>query len=80
MTDCGCDTAKAELEEYLHRELSDEAVIDITDHLAGCEDCSKEHLIGLKLTEKVQQACQEKAPDALRDQVLLTLRELSTSN
>ena len=24
MTDCGCDKAKAELEEYLHRELSDQ--------------------------------------------------------
>ena len=24
MTDCGCDKAKAELEEFLHRELSDQ--------------------------------------------------------
>lgn len=80
MTDCGCDKAKAELEEYLHRELSDGDFVDITDHLVGCEDCSKEHLIGLKLTEKVQQACQEKAPVELRDQVLLKLRELSPSN
>ncbi len=65
MTDCGCDKAKAELEEYLHRELSQQDFEDITEHLAGCVDCSDEHLVGIKLTIKVRQACQEKAPEEL---------------
>ncbi len=65
MTDCGCDKARAELEEYLHRELSDQDFADITEHLQHCEDCSGEHLVGLTLTQKVQQACQETAPEAL---------------
>jgi len=65
MTDCGCDKAKAELEEYLHRELSEQDFQDVTDHLANCEDCTYEHLVGLKLTLKVRQACQEKAPEEL---------------
>lgn len=73
MTDCGCDKAKSELEEYLRRELSDQDFVDITDHLAGCESCSDEHLIGVKLTQKVQKACQEKAPDELRTAVLQRL-------
>lgn len=80
MTDCGCDKAKAELEEYLHRELSDTDFADITEHLSGCEDCTSEHLIGLTLTMKVQKACQEKAPEDLRDQVLLRLREAASAN
>ena len=33
MTDCGCEKAKAELEEYLHRELSEQDFQDITEHL-----------------------------------------------
>ena len=74
MTDCGCDKAKAELEEYLHRELSDQDFVDISDHLNSCVDCSEEHLIGLKLTLKVQRACQEKAPAELRAAVLSQLR------
>ena len=74
MTDCGCDKAKAELEEYLHRELSTQDFIDISDHLNGCVDCSEEHLVGLKLTQKVQKACQEKAPEELRAAVLSQLR------
>jgi anti-sigma factor (TIGR02949 family) len=76
MTDCGCGKAKAELEEYLHREVSDADFVDITEHLDNCVDCSQEHLIGLTLTEKVRAACQEKAPQELRNAVLGRLEEL----
>ena len=70
MTDCGCDKAKAELEEYLHRELSDADFRDITEHLENCVDCTEEHLVGLTLTQKVQRACQESAPPELRARIL----------
>jgi len=70
MTDCGCDKAKAELEEYLHRELSQQDFQDITDHLENCDDCSDEHLVGITLTLKMQKACQEKAPEELRAAIL----------
>ncbi len=73
MTDCGCDKAKTELEEYLHRELTDQDFRDVTEHLENCDDCSQEHLVGLTLTEKLQRACQEKAPDALRAEILAKL-------
>ncbi|MDQ4138848.1 MAG: zf-HC2 domain-containing protein [Actinomycetota bacterium] len=76
MTDCGCDKAKAELEEYLHRELSDDDFRDVSEHLANCEDCSAEHLVGVTLTEKVRRACRETAPDELRQTVLLKIRQL----
>ena len=76
MTDCGCDKAKAELEEYLHREVSESDFRDITDHLATCTDCTQEHLIGLTLTEKVRRACQEKAPAELREAVIGRLEQL----
>ena len=74
MTDCGCERAKAELEEYLHNELRKEEAADIREHLAGCDDCSLEHLVGRTLTEVVQRACIETAPEDLRDLVLLKLR------
>jgi anti-sigma factor (TIGR02949 family) len=77
MTDCGCDKAKAELEEYLHREVSDADFVDITEHLGMCTNCSDEHLIGLTLTERVRSACQEKAPDDLRAAVLGRLEQLA---
>jgi len=73
MTDCGCEKAKAELEEYLHRELSDQDFQDISDHLENCEDCTGEHIVGVTLTLKMQKACQEKAPDELRASILARL-------
>lgn len=73
MTDCGCDKAKAELEEYLHRELSEQDFRDITDHLENCDDCTAEHLVGVTLTLKMQKACREKAPDELRAAILAKL-------
>ena len=76
MTDCGCEKAKAELEEYLHRELSDQDFQDITDHLESCDDCSGEHLVGLTLTQKMQSACQEKAPEELRRAILARLESV----
>ena len=65
MTDCGCEKAKAELEEYLHHEVSDQDFKDISEHLNNCDDCSAEHLVGLTLTEKLRKACQDKAPEDL---------------
>lgn len=75
MTDCGCDKAKAELEEYLHRELSTKDFQDISEHLENCEDCTTEHLVGLTLTLKMQKACQEKAPEELRATILARLQQ-----
>ncbi|TFD28056.1 MULTISPECIES: zf-HC2 domain-containing protein [Cryobacterium] len=80
MTDCGCEKAKAELEEYLHNELRKNDAADIREHLANCPDCSSEHLVGRTLTEVMQRACKETAPEDLRDQVLLKLRSLQASH
>jgi anti-sigma factor (TIGR02949 family) len=70
MTDCGCDKARAELEEYIHNELAKQDAADVAEHMANCEDCTGEHLVGLALTLKVRQACQETAPQELREAVL----------
>ena len=75
MTDCGCEKAKAELEEFLHHELNTTDAADVAEHIENCVDCTDEHLLGLALTEKVRQACQEQAPSELRERVLSALTE-----
>lgn len=75
MTDCGCDKAKAELEEYLHNELNEMDAADISEHIANCPDCTGEHLVGVTLTLKVRQACSETAPESLRDAVVSRLAD-----
>lgn len=76
MTDCGCETAKAELEEYLHDELAKSEAADIAEHMANCLDCDGERRVGVVLTLAVQRACKEIAPEDLRDQVITRLREI----
>ncbi len=69
MTDCGCDKAKAELEEYLHNELAKQDAADVAEHMQNCVDCTEEHMVGLALTLKVRSACREVAPEELMDAI-----------
>jgi anti-sigma factor (TIGR02949 family) len=69
MTDCGCDKAMGDLEEYLHNEVDEQDRADIAEHLDNCPDCTGEHLVGITLINKVKQACQEKAPEQLREAI-----------
>ncbi|MFZ7088532.1 zf-HC2 domain-containing protein [Curtobacterium sp. RRHDQ10] len=80
MSGCDCSKAKAELEEFLHNELRGEDAADIRAHMADCVDCTTEHRIGIVLTEAVQRACREQAPEVLRLQVLARLREVQASH
>jgi anti-sigma factor (TIGR02949 family) len=80
MTDCGCEKAKAELEEYLHNELAKADAADIAEHMAHCEDCTREAHVGTVLTQAVQRACREIAPSDLRDQVLARIREVQSTH
>jgi anti-sigma factor (TIGR02949 family) len=80
MTDCGCDKAKAELEEYLHNELARDDARDIREHMETCADCSSELHVNVVMTEAVQRACREVAPEDLRLQVLTKLRDLQASH
>ncbi len=74
MTDCGCAKARADLEEYLRREICSTQHADIREHLENCAACREEALVATTLTEVISRACQETAPAQLRDQVLDRLR------
>ena len=74
MTDCGCEKAKSDLEEYLHQELERHEYADISEHLANCADCTDEVHVGRVLTEAVRRACRDTAPEELRLQVITSLR------
>ncbi len=75
MTDCGCDKARKDLEEYLRNEICKTERGDIEEHLAHCEGCADEAHVARTLTEVVARACKESAPEELRDLVLAKLRE-----
>jgi anti-sigma factor (TIGR02949 family) len=74
MNDCGCEKARAELEEYLHHELASADAADIRAHVENCPDCRNELRVGVAITEVMQRACKESAPDQLRTLVLTQIR------
>lgn len=76
MTVSECEKARKELEEYLHNELCKEDAADVREHLDGCADCAQEYRVGQVLTEVIQRGSKESAPEELRNQVLLKLRNL----
>lgn len=79
MTDCGCEKARRDLEEYLRNEICKTERADIAEHLEHCQGCSDEVHVSVTLTEVVARACKETAPEELRDKVLERLREIQTA-
>ncbi|MFT4136039.1 zf-HC2 domain-containing protein [Microbacterium sp.] len=78
MSDCGCEKARRELEEYLRDEVCKTAQDDIREHLDSCPACRDEALVARTLTEVLARSCREAAPEELRDQVLARLRAAHT--
>ncbi|WP_426183886.1 zf-HC2 domain-containing protein [Microbacterium sp. TWP3-1-2b2] len=74
MTDCGCDKARQDLEEYLRNEVCRTEHTQIREHIENCPSCQEEALVASTLTEVVARACKETAPEELRDLVLAKLR------
>lgn len=79
MSDCGCDKARQDLEEYLRNEVCNTEHTEIREHLESCPSCRDEALVATTLTEVVARACKETAPEELRDQVFARLREVQAS-
>lgn len=79
MSDCGCDKARRDLEEYLRNEVCNTEHTEIREHLDNCASCREEMQVSLTLTEVVARACKETAPEELRDQVFARLRAMQAS-
>ncbi len=80
MSDCGCDKARRDLEEFVRGELCAEDATDIREHLSHCTTCNDEMHVNRKLTDAVQRACEENAPTSLRQSVLDALREMQADH
>lgn len=80
MTDCGCEKAQRDLEEYLRNEVCKTEHADLKEHIDNCPSCQDEALVATTLTEVVARACKEAAPEELRDQVLSRLRAVQATH
>jgi anti-sigma factor (TIGR02949 family) len=74
MSDCGCDKARQDLEEYLRNEVCKTSHAEIAEHLEHCPGSQDAAHFARTLTEVVARACKETAPEELRDLVIARLR------
>lgn len=80
MTDCGCEKARRDLEEYLRNEMCKTEHSDIREHLENCPACQNEALVAKTLTDAVARSCKEATPEEVRDRVLAKLRETQAAH
>lgn len=76
MSGCGCEHARANLEELIRGELCEADCAPIREHLDTCTECRDEQQVFENLTAAVRRACEGQAPASLRETILTSLREL----
>ena len=53
MAEFDCEETKRHVHEYLHNELSDQELQDITAHLANCDSCEFAVAVGASATTSI---------------------------
>ncbi|NLB47568.1 MAG: alpha-ketoglutarate decarboxylase [Microbacteriaceae bacterium] len=76
MSGCGCEHARANLEELIRGELEETDCQPIREHLEGCTECRDEQQVFETLTVAVRRACEGPAPASLRETIVTQLRDL----
>ena len=72
-----CGAVLAQVQEYLHRELDEEALALIHDHLLACGPCLSEYGLEQVLRELIHRSCTcTPAPERLRISIVARLSGL----
>ncbi|MCD7100860.1 zf-HC2 domain-containing protein [Pseudoclavibacter sp. 13-3] len=72
----GCERVRAQLEEYVHAELTADETKVFDEHMRTCPECTSEHQLSRVLTEVIVRGCREEAPEGLKLRVVARLRSL----
>ena len=72
MDDCmNCIETVARLHLYIDRELSDEEIVIVQQHLESCQQCDCRFHFDITIKRLIHERCAvERAPDHLREKVL----------
>lgn len=61
---------------FIDNELDDADCVEVRRHLDTCNPCLERYDLQLTVKQVVARSCSETAPSALRDRVLVRLREV----
>ena len=74
MTDLDCQETKRQVHEYLHNELNESEIEDITSHLANCDSCEADYDMENLINGSIKEACDEVPPAELAQRVMSQIR------
>jgi mycothiol system anti-sigma-R factor len=71
-----CGECLERLYEFLDRELSDSELKTVRGHIDDCPGCADHFYFEERFLEKIRTSCEgERAPERLRETIILRLRE-----
>lgn len=76
MTEFDCEATKRHVHEYLHNELTEVEITDITTHLATCDSCEGDYDVEHALNNAISRSCADVPPQELAERILARVRQL----
>ena len=76
MPEFDCQETKRHVHEYLHSELSEQEIVDITAHLANCDSCESDYDLENTINGVVERNCSEVPPQELADNIMARIRAI----
>jgi anti-sigma factor (TIGR02949 family) len=76
MKQVDCEEVKRNVHEFLHTELQEPDLMDITAHIANCDSCEQHYDIEVVFNQVIQRACDEAPTEELAERVKQRLREI----
>ncbi len=64
------------MHEYLHNELSEQEISEITAHLANCDSCEADYDLESTINHKIEEHCQEVPSSELLDNIKGRLHQI----
>ena len=74
--DDGCADFLEQIVYFLDNELDDADIVEVRLHLEECGPCLAKYDLQRTVKTLIARSCSEPAPDALRERVLLSIRQV----
>ena len=71
-----CEEVKLHVHEFLHSELHETEIQNITSHIANCDSCEQHYDIEIVFNQVIQRSCDEAPASELAGRVMRRLREI----
>jgi anti-sigma factor (TIGR02949 family) len=78
MAEFDCEETKRHVHEYLHNELSDAEIAEITAHIANCDSCEGDYDVENALNNAIARACGDMPPAELADRIMGRIRDIQS--